>query len=90
VSWIGAIAVCPVKEMEIRSLGDWNAVILGTAVQTKGISNAAAKGSSRDPPGATERYGFSPSSIDVKPRHGLPGFTHGGKLIRSMIASFDK
>ena len=69
-----------VKEMEIRSLGDWNAVILGTAVWTKGISNAQVKGITRDQLGATDRCGFSPSSIEVRPGHGLPGVARDGKL----------
>jgi hypothetical protein len=79
-SQIGAIAVLSVKEMKIRSLGDWNAVILGTAVQTKGISNAAAKSITRDQLGATNRCGFSPSSIEVRPGHGLPAVARDGKL----------
>jgi hypothetical protein len=80
-SQIGAIAVLSVKEMKIRSLGDWNAVILGTAVQTKGISNATTKGITRDQLGATtNRCGFSPSSIEVRPGHGLPGVARDGKL----------
>jgi hypothetical protein len=42
-SLIGTIAMLSVKEMKIRSLGVWKAVILGTAASAKGISNAATK-----------------------------------------------
>jgi hypothetical protein len=40
---IGAIAALSVKEMKIRNFDVWKAVILGIAIETKGISNAAAK-----------------------------------------------
>jgi hypothetical protein len=76
--------------MKIRSLGVWKAVILGTAVSTKEISNAAAKSNSRDPLDAADHCGFSSSSVDVKSRRGLPGMAHGGKLKLSMIASFNR
>jgi hypothetical protein len=76
--------------MKIRSLGVWKAVILGTAVSTKEISNAAAKSNSRDPLGAADHCGFSSSSVDVEPRHGLPDVAGGGKLIHSMVTRFSK
>ena len=55
MSLIGAIAALTVKEMKIRNFDVWKAVILGNAIETKRISNAAAKKHfSREQPGAPD------------------------------------